>query len=212
MKVTTYTNKHSVWINAAGDAVPYKFVPQIDKDKEKLAAKLLSSALKAEETLQLLHTAMNEATQHVVQATRQEYAIKSGKEKAQGKGAITWYNFDRSIKIEADVNDIVKWDEALMTEALKLLNDYVNSNLTEGQELIKGMVTDGFSNSKGMIDSRRIFQLLKYETKIKHKGFLKACELIKQAQNVDTTKLYMRIWVKEQDGSYRNVNLNFSSI
>ena len=142
---------------------------------------------------------------------KEEYAIK-GKAKKEGKGSFTWYNFDKSIKVEADINDIVKWDGALMTEALGLLNKYISGSLTESNELIKQLVNDAFSNSKGMIDSRKIFQLLKYETKIKNASFLKACEMIKQAQSIDKTKLYMRVWEKMDTGEYRNVNLQFSNI
>jgi len=212
MSVKTYTSKDATWVNAAGDLVPYKFVPLIDRQKEKVAATLLADALSIEGKLLKLHAAMHLATQQVSALVKQEYAIKQGKEKKEGKGSITWYNFDKSIKIEADVNDLVKWDSALMTEALHLLQQYLSGSLSDAQMLIKDMVSDGFSNSKGMIDSRRIFQLLKYESKIKDKRFLSACELIKQAQSIDTTKLYMRIWVKDDKGGYRNVNLNFSSI
>lgn len=212
MSVTIYTAKNPTWVNAAGDNVPYKFVPQIDRKREAQAAKIHAAALKVEASLQELYALMNMACKEVHELIKKEYALKSGKEKKEGKGSLTWFNFDKSIKIEADVNDIVKWDSALMTEALAQLNSYLAGTLTDAQLLIKGMVTEGFSNSRGMIDSRKIFQLLKYDAKIKNQHFQKACELIKQAQSIDTTKLYMRIWEKEEDGSYRSINLNFSTL
>lgn len=210
--VKTYTPKDTHWTNAAGDAVPFKFVPKSDKVKETLSAKIRKMALDVEVSLFELHRYMNECFGQVNQLIKEEYSIKNGKDKKQGKGSLTWYNFDKSIKIEADINDIVKWDSALMTESLNLLNDYINSSLSDNNELIAGLVKDAFSNSKNMIDSRKIFQLLKYESKIKNAKFLKACELIKQAQSLDKTKLYMRVWEKQQDGQYRNINLNFSSL
>jgi len=210
--VKIFTNKDAVWVNAAGDAVPIKFVPKPDKTKETLAEKIHKQALAVEDSLIKLHAFMSDAFAKVNELIKEEYSIKNGKEKKVGKGSLTWFSFDRSIKVEADINEIIKWDSALMTEALELLNQYIGSNIGENNELIKGLVMDAFSNSKNMIDSRKIFQLLKYETKIKNAKFLKACELIKQAQSIDKTKLYMRVWEKSENGEYRNINLNFSSI
>jgi hypothetical protein len=212
MAVKIHTSKDSVWTNASGDNVPVKFVPKTDKVKEGLAGNIHKAALAAEKQLMALYLLMNSAFADVAKLVKEEYALKKGKDKKEGKGSLTWFNFDRSIKIEADINDIVKWDNALMTEALTLLNDYINGSLSENNELIGGLVKDAFANSKNMIDSRKIFQLLKYEGKIKNSKFLKACELIRNAQTIDKTKLYMRVWEKVDDGNYRNINLNFSSL
>jgi hypothetical protein len=210
--VKFHTQKDSVWVNAAGDAVPVKFVPKVDKVKESLGQKVHKAALQAEKQLSDLHKLLTEASTEVLQLIRDEYAVKSGKQKKQGKGAFTWFNFDRSIKIEGDVNDIVKWDGPLMTEAHELLKQYINANLNGANELIAGLVTAAFANTRGMIDSGKVFQILKYQDKIKNKEFQKACELMKQAQTIDRTKMYMRVWEKADTGEYRNINLNFSSI
>jgi hypothetical protein len=213
MTVKIHTAKNATWVNAAGDAVPFKFVPKSDKRKEELAGKLHATALKVEASIAALHTTMRAAFKEVEQLVKAEYELKNGKKKAVGeKGNITWFNFDRSIKIEANVNDIVKWDSALMTESLTLLNSYISSSMSDANVLIAGLVKSAFSNTKGMIDTAKVYQILRHEEQIKDKRFQKACELIKQASSIDRTKLYMRIWEKGEDGEYRNVNLNFSNI
>ncbi len=211
MSIKIHTTKDTTWTNAMGDVVPVKFVPQSDKVKEALAGKVYKAALHAESVLLALHTMMGQAFKDVSSMIKQEYELKA-KKKKETKGSLTWFNFDRSVKIEADMNEIVKWDGALMTEALELLNTYISANMTEANELISGLVKSAFANTKGMIDTGKVFQLLKYEDKIKAKAFQKACELMKKAQSIDKTKLYMRVWAKEDAGDYRNVNLNFSSL
>ena len=99
-----------------------------------------------------------------------------------------------------------------MVEALALLNTYISANMSEANELISQLVKSAFANTKGEIDTGKVFQILRYEDKIKNKQFQKACELIKQAQSIDKTKLYMRVWEKDAEGSYRNINLQFSNI
>ena len=209
--VKIHTAKDSIWTNAAGDAVPVKFVPKADRIKETLAAKLHRAALAVERDILQFHALISEAFDQVSKMVKEEYEIKYNKQK-KSKGSFTWFSFDRSLKIEADVNEIVKWDNALMTEAKLQLDSYITSNMSEANELISGLVTSAFSSSKGMIDTGKVFQILRYQDKIKAKSFQKACDLMKQAQSIDKTKLYMRVWEKQEDGQYRNINLNFSSL
>jgi hypothetical protein len=212
MAIKTHTNKDAIWTNAAGDAVPIKFVPASDKVKEALAAKVHKAAINVEAMLAALHATLTAAFAAVQQEVQKEFELKKGSKKKPGKGSFTWFNFDRSIKVEADINEIVKWDNALMTEALALLNEYIDANMSEANVLISDLVKSAFSNSKGMIDTGKVFQILRYEDKIKNAKFQKACELIKKAQSIDRAKLYMRVWEKQDSGEYRNINLNFRSI
>lgn len=211
MSVKIHTQKDAAWRNADGDNVPVKFVPVMDKKKEALAGKLHKSALSLEAALAGLHKTMSDAFAEIKEMVREEYSLKY-KKPMKEKGSITWFNFDRSLKIEADKNDIVKWDNALMTAAKDQLDAYLNSNLSETNELISALVSGAFANTRGMIDSGKVFQILKYQDKIRDKRFQKACELMKNAQSLDKTKLYMRIWERQTDGQYRNINLNFSSL
>lgn len=212
MSVKINTNKTATWVNAAGDAVPLKFVPKIDKEKEALAGKIHKTATAVEASLNALYELMDDAFTHIRAMIKAEYELKNKTKKKEGKGSLTWYNFDRSIKVEADMNDIVKWDSALMTEALEHLNKYLSSGLTDTNLLIQGLVKSAFSNRSNMIDSGKVFQILKHQPDIKNATFQKACELMRNAQSIDKTRLYMRVWEKLTTGEYRNINLNFSSI
>lgn len=203
------TSKQKTWQDAEGNEVPFKFVPVIDRKKESLAEKLHKASIKCEAQLSDLHQQMNAAVEEIREAVLEEYKLKGRKE---SKGNITWYNFDRSLKVEAALNDISRWDEALMTEAKELLDDYIRSSMSDANELISGLVSSAFSNTKGSIDSSKVFQILKFEGKIKDKRFLKACEMMKRAQQLDRTKKYMRIWRRAADGQYETINLNFSSL
>lgn len=207
-----HSKKDALWVNAAGDQVPFKFVPKHDVVKEKLAADVVAAANKASEQLEKLHALMYDATQKVRAMVAEQLGIEGRKPLGKGKGSMTWYNFDKSIKVEADINEIARWDEAMMAEALELLNAYLNANLSDANVLIKGLVSDAFSSNKGTIDTKKVFQLLRYEDKIKDANFLQACQLIRKAQDVDRTKLYMRVATRQEDGSYKYINLNFSSL
>jgi hypothetical protein len=203
-----HNKKNQIWRNAAGDEVPVKFVPEIDKSREALAGGVYAAALKVETALAALYDIMNAATKAILQEVKKEFELKQ----KTHKGNITWYNFDKSIKVEADMNDVVKWDESLMAEAKILVDEYIDKQLSDEQKLIKKIATAAFSNSKGLIDTRQVFQLLKWEPEINSVKYSKACNLMRQAQSVASTKLYMRVWEKMDNSQYRNINLNFSSL
>lgn len=212
MTVKIHTSKDALWCNAAGESVPLKFVPKADRVRESHAARIHKSASGVEKVLNDLYELFSESIEEVRSYILKEYALKESKRATKHKGNITWYNFDKSIKIEAEMNDIVKWDQSLMAEALEQLNLYISSSMGDGHQLISELVQSAFANSRGMIDSGKVFQLLRYEDKIKAKSFQKACQLMKSAQSIDRTKLYMRVWERMEDGQYRNINLNFSNI
>jgi len=211
MSVKIHKTKEQVWTDAAGNQVPLKYISVADKKKEAIAGTVHKFALLAESMLSDLHKTMTAAFEEVRLAIQDEFSLKGKKQKI-GKGSLTWFNFDKSIKVEMDINEISKWDGALMTEALTLLNKYIGSGLDEGKELIKDLITSAFSNNKGMVDSKKVFQIIRFESKTTNKTFLQACELLKQAHSIDKTKSYMRVWEKVDSGEYRQVNLNFSSI
>lgn len=205
------TTKDATWTDADGNKVPFKFIPASDRKKESIAGKIVKGALKIERDLANFYEEVEAGYNEVYRQMLEDYELRYNKER-KIKGSYSWYNFDKSIKIEASMNDLVKWDEAMMSEARQELDTYLGLNLTDANELIRGLVQSAFHNSKGMIDTGKVFQLLKYEGKIKQKNFANACRLMRGAQSVASSKKYTRIWVREADGSYRNVNLNFSSL
>lgn len=211
MTATIQTAKQSTWRDADGQEVPYKFVPAADRMKESLAGTLLKKALKVEKQLEDFYNELKDGFDKVYQQMLADYNLKYGKER-KIKGSYAWFNFDKSIKIESSISDLIKWDDAMMSEAREYLDKYLAKNLTDTNELIKGLAQAAFSNAKGMIDTGKVFQILKFEDKIRDKYFQTSCKLMRGAQSVANSKRYMRVFVRQEDGQYRNVNLNFSSL
>jgi hypothetical protein len=207
-----HSAKDTTWTNAAGDPVPVKHISRSEKLKEATAARLYKKALKVQEALLDLFADMQAANMEIDAALRKDYELKTGQQKKAGKGGLTWYNFDASVKVETNVNEYLKFDDGLMKEAQVLLNEYIGSRLNEDQKLIAAIAADAFSTSKGSFDPRKVFNLLKYEGQVKSTRFSKVCELIRNAQRIDKAKAYYRISVRQADGSYQPIKLNFSSL
>jgi hypothetical protein len=54
--------------------------------------------------------------------------------------------------------------------------------------------------------------LLKYAVRINHPLFQEACTLIQKAIVRPDSKTYYRVFVKDEEGKYKNIELNFSNI
>ena len=211
-QVKFHTAKDAVWTNAAGDPVPVKHISKSEKLKEAIAARILKKAVKLEEALIELLDDLQQSNMEIDAALRVDYELKTGNKKKVGKGGLTWYSFNGDVKVETNINDFMKFDESMMNEAHLLVKEYIGSKLNEDQQLIASIATDAFSTTKGGFDPRKVFNLLKYEAKVKNARYSKACDLIRNAQRIDKSKAYHRISVRQPDGNYRPIKLNFSSL
>lgn len=130
----------------------------------------------------------------------------------KGKGNFTWYNFDRSIKIEMSINERITFDDMGIATCKELLNQFLDENLDSKLEVVKEMVTDAFSTSRGKLDAKKVMNLLRYESKIKHELFAQAMNILKDSIRRPSSKAYYSVYAKNTEGEYVNIQLNFSSI
>jgi predicted Zn-dependent protease len=129
-----------------------------------------------------------------------------------GKGNFTWFNFDRSIKIEVSINEQITFDDLTIKAAQDKLNEFLGNELSTTQEFIKELIKDAFSTSRGKLDSKKVMSLVRHKNRISDPIFQEAIALVEQSIRRPESKTYFRIWQKNEDGKYEVVDLNFSSI
>ncbi len=128
------------------------------------------------------------------------------------KGNFTWYNFDRSIKIEVAINERITFDELQISAAREKLDQFLTENMDGKVEFIKELVIDAFKTSRGQLDAKKIMSLLKYRSKIRQPLFQSAMEDIESAIRRPASKTYYRVFERTDEGNYKLVDLNFSTI
>ena len=176
---------------------------------EKSANKLFNSALKLHDSLKSFKEELEAICMEVYE---QFLADKDIDKVGKGKGNFTWFNFDRSIKIEVSISERITFDDLGINECKSLLNEFLDENLDSKIEVLKDMVNDAFNTSRGNLDAKKVMNLLRYEGKIKHEKFQRAMEFLKESIRRPSSKTYFRIWAKDSSGEYHNIDLNFSSI
>jgi hypothetical protein len=77
---------------------------------------------------------------------------------------------------------------------------------------LKGIIMDAFQKSNGSLDAKKVIGLKKHKARTKNPLYHEAMDLLDQAIRRPESKRYFRIFLKNSEGKYVHVDLNFSSI
>lgn len=199
-----------VWLNEAGDTIPYDRTKPSERASERKLPMLAKERLALRTAIERHKAKCFEIGNELYQLFIDENGGKAPKSK--GKGNVTRYNFDRSIKIEINVNEAIVFDESLLQLAKDKLDDMLNDGLVAAKEWIKPIVMDAFSNSGGNLDTKRVLGLRRHAETIPDVRYAQAMKLIDSAIRRPNSKQYFSLYVRDAKGEYVDVHLNFSNI
>lgn len=199
--------KDKEWTDETGRVVPLDYISPGNRLKERSAGTIFRKAKSINKQLAEFKQEVKELCDKVYQKMIEEF-----KAKPDGKGNFTWFNFDRSIKVDVSVNPRIEFDDIAIEACKQKLDEFLSDNIDSKQEFVKQMVKDAFSTSKGKLDSKKVMNLLKYRTQVKDTLFQEALDLIEQSVRNPSSRIYFRIWERNEAGDYELIDLNFSSI
>lgn len=192
------------WIDLNGNEVPAQYVPKLDKDRERVTLKHLARAKKLSEQLEKFKTELLEECDAVY-----EQMLTDNNVSGNSKGGFSISTFDRAAKIEISVQERIEFDD-LISVAHEKIKLYLADKMQGVDADLQQIITQAFETRKGRMDVKRILGL--FRLKINHPLWLEAMELIKNSITRNNSKRYARIWEKDANGEYKNIELNFSSI
>lgn len=207
-KVTTYKSSDAEWLDEAGTAIPYNRTTKAERLMERSSARLLKGAL-------AINLKLNEFKQEIRDLSQEAYDafMEEKNSTKEGKGNFTWYNFNRSIKIEVSVNEPIQFDDLTIAAAKDKFDTFLDENVQSKNEFVKEMINSAFETQRaGKLDVKQVMNLTRYQSKINDPLFTEAVNLINQAIRRPKSKTYFRVWMRDEAGEYQNVELNLSSI
>ncbi len=205
--VEKQTSKNKFWHDEQGIEIPYNRITPLERKMENKAYQLAKKSVDLHNRL----VAFKQEVTDICREIYEQYMAEKNITKPH-KGNFTWYNFNRSIKIEASIKERIEFDDMAIEAAKSKLNDFLSHNIEAKDEFIKQLVMDAFETSRGKLDVKKVMSLVRYKSKIKAPLFQEAVTLIEEGIRRPDSKMYFRIWQKAQDGSYELIDLNFSSI
>lgn len=197
------------WVDESGMEIPITRITTHEKLCERECARMLKRAQKLNSDL----TAFKAAALDTAQKLYESFLAEYDKEQiGQGKGNMTFYNFDRSIKLEVSVNELITFDDNLIKLAKEELDSFLASSIGGTDSFIKDLILEAFATSRGRLDTKKILSLKKYLNRIKDKRYHDAMKLIDESIRHVDSKTYLRVWERDKRGEYHAIDLNFSSI
>lgn len=210
MKINQQKAADQNWKDETGIQIPYNRITSYERKSERTIAQISREAVKLNELLTKFKAGVKASTLELYEAF---LADNGGRVPGKGKGGATFYNFDRSIKVEVSVNEAITFDDNLIALAKAKLDELLIDSLTDTKAVdIKPMIMDAFSTTRGRLDTKRVLGLRKHANRIKDERYGEAMQLIDKAIRRPESKEYFRVWIKKEDGEFQDVNLNFSSI
>lgn len=202
------TTKQPTWKDENGVTVPVNRLTKGEKLREKNAHQLVKQAEDLNKRLEAFKAQIREMCSEVERVASEELTVN----RESLKGNITWFNFDRSIKIERSISEPMTFDDLTITAAKYKLDEFLNDAIESKFDFAKEMIISAFETTKGKLDPKKITPLTRYEKRVNHKLFSEACALIQAAIRRPDSKTYYRVWQKDDEGKYKAVELNFSNI
>lgn len=197
------TNK--TWYDHRGNEVPREYVPEFDRKNEVVVGKIHRNAERlSEKLIKFKEEAFKDADRLYAQMLKEANIAPS-----ERKGNYTLTSFDKSVKIEVNVSDRIDFDDNI-TLAQEKLNEFIKLKTSGADKELAALVNHAFTTRKGRLDKARIFGLM--QLNIKNKLWDEAMELIRKSITTNSSVRYMDISVKDKEGKYQPVKLNFASV
>lgn len=197
--------KDKVWHDHRGNKVPVEYVPDIDRRTEVTVGKIIR---KAESLSQKLAEFKAEAYEDCDKLYN-EMLKNANIAPSERKGNYTITSFDKSVKIEVNVSDRIDFDENIEFAQMKL-QEFIEEKTATVDLDVAELVNNAFKTRRGRLDTKRVLSLFTY--KITHPKWVEAIELIKKSITTNSSVRYMDFSVRNDEGRYIPVKLNFSTI
>ncbi len=192
--------------NAQGHLIPVEKVKEIDLERDALVREIVARAQDLSALLKEFKLSAMGDIGAFVELSAEKYGAKLG----GSKGNIQLSSFDGRYKIRRDIQEHQVFDERL--QAAKSLVDECIHEWSEGSNAnIRALVNDAFYVDKqGNLNTNRILGLRRLN--IDDPKWRQAMEAISDSLQVAGSKAYIRIYERQADGSYQQINLDLASL
>lgn len=200
--------KDTVWVDESGMKIPVNRIKPIERLMERRSGEIYSKAVSINAQLVAFKELIRRACNEVYDRFMEDKGIDASK----NKGYFTWYNFDHSIRVEVSIQDRIAFDDMTIKAAQETLNAFLTEVVDSKFDFVKDLVRDAFATSRGKLDAKKVLGLIKYRDRIDHPMFQSATSLIEKAIRRPDSKTYYRVFIKDEEGQYNAVELNFSNV
>jgi len=192
--------------DAQGRLVPEEMVKEIDKLRDQTVRRIASAAQVAADFVGNFKTQAEADINAFTALSAEEYNTALG----GVKGNVTLRSYDGRYKVCRDMAETLVFDERL--QVAKALIDECINNWSEGSDAkIRTLILDSFQVDKqGRVNTKRILSLRKLN--IDDPTWQRAMDAIGDSIQVASSRAYIRVYERQEDDSYKLINLDLASL
>jgi hypothetical protein len=194
-----------VWVNSKGEEVPASAISVYDKEKDKIALALASKSIKVSEQLVKLRASFEDAIKGLFVQHLSDKGVKID----DVKGSFTFYSYDKSVKVEIKNQDTITFDDTILIVQAKL-DEFIESISGQMSDEYSVIIRNAFKTRRGQLDKVRLLSLFEYE--ITHPLWIEAMDALRKSITTASSKRYINIALRQEDGSYEYIPLSFSKV
>lgn len=191
--------------NALGHLVPKATIRQIDLERDALVKEIVATAKQVAGTVATFKAAALGDIAAFVELSAEKYNAKLG----GTKGNVTLTTFDGQFKILRAIDEYQAFDERLQA-AKALIEECITEWASGSRPEIHTLINGAFQVDKqGRINVNRILSLRRLDIKDERWG--QAMTAIGESLQVMGSKTYIRIYERQDDGSYKQLPLDLAA-
>lgn len=192
--------------NAQGHQVPLAQVQEIDKARHELVMEKVAKAKAMRKDLAALKAEIMDDVGAFIQLSAEKYEVKVG----GNKGNVTLLSFDGRYKIVRQMAENITFDERLQA-AKALIDECLRDWTKDARSEIQALIDQAFlADKEGNLSTSRVLGLRRL--KITDERWLRAMQAIGDSIQVTGTKPYVRVYERQENGSYTAIPLDMAAV
>jgi hypothetical protein len=192
--------------NAKGHLIPESTVKPVDKLRDELTRTIVAKA----KGVQAAMREFRANTLGDIQAFADISAEKYGAKRGGNKGNISLLSFDGRYKVQVQISEHMAFSEQLQA-AKSLIDECLTEWAQDSREEIRAIINQAFDVDKeGRVNTGAILGLRKLD--ITDGRWRKAMEAIADSLQVVGSKKLLRVYERQEDGSYEPIPLDLAAL
>ena len=192
--------------NAAGHLVPIDSIKEIDLARDEFVADVARKAAEVSAILRDFKAKLGDDIQAFLELSAERYGADLG----GARGNLNLTSFDGRFKVCRCVADRIEFNEQLQA-AKALVDECLREWTKAGDPRARAVIEQAFqTDKKGNINIKRILGLR--QLKIDDDKWLMAMKAIGDAVTVTGSCTYYRVYERDKEGEYQQIQLDFSGV
>ena len=192
--------------DAKGNLIPLENIKETDLLRDELVMEIVAKAQAVRDNIAAFKQSAMEDIAAFAQLSAEKYGAKLG----GAKGNIRLMSFDGAYRIALAMQDTLSFDERLAA-AKALIDECINEWTAGSRPELKALINDAFQVDKeGNISTTRVLGLRRLS--IDDEKWHRAMDALSDSVQVQTSKPFVRVYRREDNGEYSLMSLDIAKV